>query len=202
MEIKLDIKSDADLINALLDARTTADGIKYLYTNYFGFLEHFIIQNSGNEQDAQDTFQEVIVSFINLVKHQKFRGDSSIKTFLFSMNRNIWFNELKKRERTTIREKKYEHLSASEESSMIGSLEHREASDQLMAIMDTLGENCKKILVLFYYENYSMKDLLKELDYENEQVVRNKKYKCLKKLEELIYSKEGLSEQLKNLLNG
>ena len=202
MEIKLEIRSDADLLQSLKDAGTTTEGIKYLYNNYFEFLKLFIVQNKGNEQDAQDIFQEVIVSFINLVKQEKFRGESSIKTFLYSMNRNIWFNELKKRERSTIREKKYEQLSTGEEKTMFNTLEHKEASDQLIAIMDSLGENCKKILVLFYYENYSMKDLLEELDYENEQVVRNKKYKCLKKLEELIFSKKGLSEQLKKLLNG
>ena len=202
MEIKLEIRSDADLLHSLKDARTTTEGIKYIYNNYFEFLKLFIVQNKGNEQDAQDIFQEVIVSFINLVKQEKFRGDSSIKTFLYSMNRNIWFNELKKRERATLREKKYEQLTTVEENAMLNTLEHKEASDQLIAIMDSLGENCKKILVLFYYENYSMKDLLEELDYENEQVVRNKKYKCLKKLEEMIFSKKGLSEQLKKLLNG
>src|SRR5436305_7169968 len=143
MEIKLEIKNDGDLLNALKDARMTQDGIKFLYSNYFEYLKIFIIQNNGNEQDAQDIFQEVIVSFINLVTQDKFRGESSIKTFLYSMNRNIWFNELKKRGRTTIREKKYDELSTKDETTLMNRLEHREASEQLITIMDALGENCR-----------------------------------------------------------
>ena len=71
-----------------------------------------------------------------------------------------------------------------------------------MKVLETLGDHCKKILVLYYYENQSMKEILAALHYENEQVVRNKKYKCLKKLEELIKNKPGLYQQLKNLLYG
>jgi RNA polymerase sigma factor, sigma-70 family len=201
MEKNLEIKSDADLIHLLMNAATMQEGIKYMYSSYFDYLRLFIIQNKGNEQDAQDIFQEVLVSFINLVKQQKFRAESSIKTFLYSMNRNLWYNELKKRGRTAIRESKYEQM-ATDETSLMSSMEQRETFHQLITIMNALGEDCKKILLLFYYENYSMRDLLEQFNYENEQVVRNKKYKCLKKLEEMIYSKKGLSEQLKNLLHG
>jgi hypothetical protein len=47
-----------------------------------------------------------------------------------------------------------------------------------------------------------MKDLRDELQYENEQVIRNKKYKCIKKLTDIIAENKGLSHQLKHLLNG
>ena len=60
----------------------------------------------------------------------------------------------------------------------------------------------KKILLLYYYENRSMKEILSELDYENEQIVRNKKYKCMKKLEQMIEEDGTLFQHLKNLLHG
>jgi hypothetical protein len=44
-----------------------------------------------------------------------------------------------------------------------------------------------------------MKEILSALPYENEQVVRNKKYKCLKRLEELVVGNSGLYEQLRNM---
>ena len=47
-----------------------------------------------------------------------------------------------------------------------------------------------------------MKEILAALHYENEQVVRNKKYKCLKKLETMINENPALHQQLKNLLHG
>jgi DNA-directed RNA polymerase specialized sigma subunit len=80
-------------------------------------------------------------------------------------------------------------------------IENREMNALLMKTMEELGETCKKILVLFYFENMSMKDMVASTSYENEQVVRNKKYKCLKKLEEMIMGNPVLYRQLKNLLH-
>jgi hypothetical protein len=44
--------------------------------------------------------------------------------------------------------------------------------------------------------------MLDALDYENEQVVRNKKYKCMKQLEQMIKDDPALKQTLKNLLHG
>jgi DNA-directed RNA polymerase specialized sigma subunit len=71
-----------------------------------------------------------------------------------------------------------------------------------MQVVEQLGDTCKKILVMFYYENLSMKEILSSLEYENEQVVRNKKYKCLKQLEQMITSNPSLTQTLKNILHG
>ena len=43
--------------------------------------------------------------------------------------------------------------------------------------------------------------MLAFLPYENEQVVRNKKYKCIKKLEELLYEDPNLANNLKTILS-
>ena len=196
------IISDSEVLDLLLDRKTEKDGILFLYQTHFEPLSWFVMNNNGNAEDAQDIFQEVMVSFIHLVQQGKFRGESTIKTFLYSMNRNIWFNELKRRGRSDEREKKFEMLKEEDQRSIDNVLEQRETNQQLIKIMEELGENCKKILILYYYENYSMKEILTELKYENEQVVRNKKYKCLKKLEEMIRSEKGLYHQLKNLLHG
>jgi RNA polymerase sigma factor (sigma-70 family) len=194
--------SDQELIVQLKDRQRENAGILYLYDNYFEHLSWWIKQNNGTEDDAKDIFQEAVIAFVNMVQQDKFRGESSIKTVLFSLNRYIWLNELKKRGRTSAREKKYGQAGEQFEASAEISMEQREAGKELVRIMDRLGEKCKKILLLFYYENYSMKQILSELDYENEQVARNKKYKCLKQLEEMLKEKKDLYAQFKNLLHG
>lgn len=202
MEQRYPTLSDAEVMALLTNSKTTTEGIRYLYKAYADYLNVFVINHNGTKEDAQDIFQEVIVAFINMVKQQTFRGESSIKTFLFALNRNIWFNELKRRGRAEQREKNFSSLTPVNEEAINRTLENREAHQQLLKVMEALGESCKKILVLYYYEDYSMKDLLTELDYENEQVVRNKKYKCLKKLEEMIQAQKNLFHQLKSLLHG
>ncbi|SHF45779.1 RNA polymerase sigma factor [Flavisolibacter ginsengisoli] len=194
--------SDAELLSNLLNNESVDNSIRFLYRQHFEFLSTYVLNNSGDIQDAEDIFQEVIVSFINLVKAGKFRGESSIKTFLYSINRNLWLNELKKRGRAQLRELRYEQVKEEQDLSSSLAIESREASVRLMATLNQLGETCKKILVLFYFENLPMKEILGALHYENEQVVRNKKYKCLKALEEMIRSDKTLYEQLKQFVNG
>jgi DNA-directed RNA polymerase specialized sigma24 family protein len=125
-----------------------------------------------------------------------------VKNFLFSLNRNIWLNELKRKGRAAQREINYEKGQERIATDVINTIVDREARSQVMKIVDELGETCKKILLMFYYENLSMKDILENLEYENEQVVRNKKYKCLKQLEQMIEIDPSLKQTLKNLLHG
>ena len=194
--------ADTELVSNLRSGQKMEDAVKALYKNYFESLSWYILQNSGTRQDAEDIFQEVIVTFIDLVQKDKYRGEASIKTFLFSLNRHIWLNELKKRGRAALREEKFEKGRETIDEDAGKMMAGRESSIQLRDLLDRLGENCKKILLLFYYENLSIKDILENLHYENEQVVRNKKYKCMKQLEQMIEKDPPLRQTLKNILHG
>lgn len=194
--------ADAELVINLRSGSRIDETIKAIYRTYFDGLSFYVINNSGSRQDAEDIFQEVVVSFIDLVQKDRFRGESTIRTFLFSLTRHIWLNELKRRSRAMAREIKYERVQEKTETDVSHLIGDREAKQLMMNLVSRLGETCKKILVMFYYENLSTKEMLDVLDYENEQVVRNKKYKCMKQLEEMIAGDPVLKQKLKNLLNG
>ena len=193
---------DAELVDNLRSGKKMDDAIKAIYRDHFEGLSWFVMNNSGSRQDAEDVFQEVVVNFIDLVQKDKFRGESSVKTFLFSMNRFMWLNELKRRGRSSARELKYEKEQDKAETDVSNFIIEKESRTAVMDLVESLGEICKKILVMFYYENLSMREILDKLDYENEQVVRNKKYKCLKQLEKIIAEKPSLKQTLKNLFHG
>jgi RNA polymerase sigma factor (sigma-70 family) len=194
--------SDLELVGAIRQGRAVDNAIKFIYREHFDSLCRYVENNSGSRQDAEDIFQEVLVNFIGLVQEDKFRGDSTVKTFLYSMTRNTWLNELKKRGRKELREMKYEKAKDESEMDVNHLIAGREATQQVISLVEQLGEGCKKILLLFYYENLPMKEILEATDYENEQVVRNKKYKCLKQLEQMISSNPTLKQNMKSLLHG
>ncbi len=193
--------SDAELLGILQTGADINPALRYLYRQHFSGLCHYIEQNHGNREDAEDIFQEVLVSFIELVRLNKFRGEASIKTFLYALNRNNWLNELKKRNRSQLRELKYENLKDNIEPGMEDIISGREARKQVFELVDRLGAVCKKILLAFYYEKLSMKEILEQSDYENEQVVRNKKYKCLKQLEQWLTEDDQLAQKIKQVLH-
>lgn len=178
--------SDAELIAAIGMGDQLNSAIFFIYQQYAEPVQAFILANSGMPADAEDIFQETVVVFIDLVKKDKFRGESSVKTFLTAIARNLWLNELKKRARSDLREKAFEHTRESTEMDVSQFIADREVKQQFVEVLGKLGEPCKKLLTLFYYENLSMKDIVHHLPYENEQVVRNKKYKCLQALTDLV----------------
>ena len=188
--------TDAELIAAIGDAKNLNKAILFLYQQYSETTCSFIIGYGGSRQDAEDVFQETVVSFIEIVKKGKYRMEASIKTFLVSVARNIWLNEVKKRERSGHREKQFElgrDQKVEDVSQQIGDLEKKR---QLRDLVYQLGEPCRKILLLFYYENLSMKEIVDHLPYENEQVVRNKKYKCLQQLTGIIKDNPSIARQI------
>ncbi len=193
---------DSELVENLKSGQRMDESIKAIYRSHFESLCWYVMNNSGTRQDAEDIFQEVVVNFIDMVQKDKFRGESTIKTFLFSLNRYTWLNELKRRGRAIAREEKYERGQERVEMDTSHFIADREGKSEVLRLVGELGEICRKILLLFYYENKSMKEILDVTDYETEQVVRNKKYKCLKQLEQMIMEKPFLKETLKNLLHG
>lgn len=193
---------DSELVANLRTGQRMDETIKTIYRNHFESLGWYVMSNSGTRQDAEDVFQEVVLAFIDLVQKDKFRGESTVKTFLYSLNRHTWLNELKRRGRALAREEKYEKGREQHEPDTAHFIADREAKSAIIQLVGSLGETCKKILLLFYYENLSMREILETMHYENEQVVRNKKYKCLKQLEQMLNEKPFLKDTLKNLLHG
>ena len=191
---------DAELIAAIKDKMELDKAIMYIYQQYSETVSSFITNNGGSQQDAQDIFQETVVAFIDIVKKDKYRMEASIKTFLVSIAKNIWYNELKKRERSGQREKLFERGRDTSEMDVSHYISDREIKQELRELLDKLGESCKKILILFYYENMAMKEIVTHLHYENEQVVRNKKYKCLQQLTGLVKDNPLIAKQVNEII--
>jgi RNA polymerase sigma factor (sigma-70 family) len=188
--------SDSELIVAVSDKRQLNDAILSIYRQYSGIVSSFIISYGASEQDADDVFQETVIAFIDIVQKGKFRMEASIKTFLVSVARNVWRNEQKKRMRTDFREQRFESGRPQSEDGINEWINESEAKRQLRDLVFQLGEPCRKLLMLFYYENLSMKEMLNYLPYENEQVVRNKKYKCLQQLTEMMKNHPSIAVSL------
>jgi RNA polymerase sigma factor (sigma-70 family) len=174
--------SEITLIEAIQNKMSLEEAIRQLYQEHLQVTRSFIIGQGGTEQDADDIFQETVVSFIDTVQKGKFRQESGIRTFLISIAKHLWFNEIRRRKRADKREKVYEMDRSQEDTEISIVIQDRELEKQLQNLISALGESCRKILNLFYYENLSMKEIVAHLHYENEQVVRNKKYKCLQQL--------------------
>ena len=193
--------TDSELIHALNDNKEIDSAIRFIYKNYYHFLEAYVVGNKGSTDDAADIIQDTIVAFITVVQEDKFRGESSVKSFLYAIVRNIWLTELKKRSNANNRNFVFEKAKDTTEKEVVEQLIKHEYHKSIQLLFEKLGEKCKQLLMLVYYEDLSMKDIVDKMpDYQNEQVLRNKKYKCMKQLEIMVNDNEPLRTQFKNAL--
>lgn len=192
--------TDEQLIADVQSSRGVNDAIRFLYKSHYRLLERYVLNNSGSHADAEDVVQEVMVSFIEMVRQGKYRGEASVKSFLYTLTRNLWITELRKRGADTKRNEIYETAREQWDDNVTQFISYKEAQSTVVALFEKLGEKCRKILTLFYYEDLSMKEILIQTEYENEQVLRNKKYKCLKEMTDMVHRNPSTFENVKSAL--
>ncbi len=172
--------------------------VQFLYQNYYEGVLAMIKSKGGNEEDAADIFQETVLTLVDKIKNNQFRGESSVKTFMVSVARNLWLHELRTRGRRNKREVTY--FADADVQETIGDRQFcKVETDTMKKIFDAVGDVCTQILTGYYYEELSMRQLLERFDFENEQVLRNRKSKCMKKLKEILSSNIQLLDQFKTL---
>ena len=152
------------------------------------FIKWLVSQNCPPDQ-ARELYQLTILIFHDNVARGKLTElRSSLKTYLFSIGKN----KLKEMQREQARLNQlfdhflYDHIDP-------GEIENRREYEALLELasdcLEKLGEPCKSLLELFYYQNLSMEEISKKLNYKNADSAKNQKYKCLKRLQR-IFQKE------------
>jgi len=187
--------SDSELVDMLKSSDTAKVDLAYkqIYLAHSEMVKTYVRRNSGTSEDAVDLFQDTMIVIYNNVRKKDFELNSQLNTYIFSIARNVWYKKLRKMNKT---------LSIDESSYRIGDdelngleiIEKLEKFEYLQSSISKLGKDCSNVLKSFYYDKKSMKQIGKEMNYASEQVARNKKMSCLKKLREIALSK---LEQLK-----
>ncbi len=166
----------------------------YLYKKYYQMAANFVKHNNGTEAEAEDVFQESLIAFYENIRSMKFRGESSIKTYLYATVRNTWYSYLRSNNNTFNIENP--ELSFVADVNEPDAAYNKELSDLINEMMDRIGDSCKKVLRYYYYDKLSMKEIQERMNFGTVKSAKTQKYKCLKKLIALVESKPGLKEFL------
>ena len=155
-------------------------------------LSFFKIANQYQlpEETALDIYQDSMVALIENVRKNKIDDlQSSIHTYFVGIGKFMIYNYLKSNKKIrleTIETIEYSHFS--EFSSDDESLNQREKA--LKVAYETLGEQCQQILNLFYFENKKLDEIQDLLKYENKDVLKSQKSRCISHLKKLLNPKK------------
>jgi RNA polymerase sigma factor (sigma-70 family) len=172
--------TDPEIVQALQEGNQKP-ALKQLY-QYYPVVRQMILKNSGNKSDAEDIFQEALIILCRKVKEENFQLTASIKTFLFSISRLQWLNELRRRKLSFKEE--LPDLPAADAENLETYIKEEEQFKKAEVALMKLGEKCRKLLQLFYSQKKSFKEIADLLDFSNEKIAKNQKYRCMEKARE------------------
>ena len=161
--------------------------VKGLY-GLFPAIKKHIVNNSGTSEDAKDVFQDALVVLYQKIKTGEFVLTVPLSTYLHAIVKNLWLQELRKRKKLTITE------TVTDIADSVTEQEH--SSDIALAAFNFLGEKCRQLLMLFYFQKKSFREIATFLSFSDEKVAKNQKYRCIQKAKEnyLILSKTDTHE--------
>jgi RNA polymerase sigma factor (sigma-70 family) len=176
--------SDEALLKGLKNRRT--DCIRHLYREFFPLTRSIVEKNSGNVEDAEDVFQDVLI-----ILYEKIRSDSlslhcSLKTYFFSICKNIWMQRLDRKWRLLYQDElvqepseDYDHMTipVNEEDLERKRLYHHYFS--------SLPEDCQKVIKMFI-DQVPFKEIAIKMGYKSEAYAKTRKYLCKNMLRKKI----------------
>ena len=174
---------------------------KRLYSDYQQDVFQFLIYLVKNRDTAEDLMQEVFIRVMKSFDH--FQGNSSEKTWLFSIAKNVAIDYFRKQ--STIRKRVMEKFDWSKSDVVSeGALpqEIAEQNDEIKALyscMDQCTTDQKLVIVMRYIQDLSIVETAEVLGW-TEGKVKTTQHRAIKKLRELMTArkKEGENnEQIK-----
>ena len=156
------------------------EALDYLYNKYYRMMTKIVLNNSGTEEEAKDIYQEALIVFWQKAVKGDLVLTSKISTFIYSICLNLWRKELDRKGKLSREEK---------DGVDTMDYEAEERSVLIRECIEELGETCKKILTYYYFDGMNMVEIAEKLNFANTDTAKTKKYKCKKRLDQLIKTK-------------
>jgi len=177
------IQSDQRLVEQLQAGNEQA--LVALYQANRKPIAAFVTRNNGTPDDAEDMLQEALVILWERVRSGKFELTAQLSTFLYATVRNLWHRRLSRMKREIPSEVDPERVE-DDRASALDELIDDEQTRMVRTALNKLGEPCRTLLLLFYWEELSTEQIATQMGFANADTVKSKKYQCKKALEKIL----------------
>jgi len=178
--------SEQQLIQLLKEA--DKDVLKRIYTEHRSSFIFFAQKFCSSKEDIVDAYQDAIIVLQEKAIQGKIEElNCTLKTYLFGIGKYMLYEKMRKQNKM-VSEPKSKHEEYNYHSIATDFLgeEPNKKELQLQHAFATLGKKCKEILSLFYYRGYTIEEIYLYLNYENKNVVKSQKSRCIKQLKDKI----------------
>lgn len=161
------------------------DALVMIYQQNRKAIVSLVLKNNGSHADADDVLQDSVIILWERVRSGRFEYTARLSTFLFAIAKNVWSRKRAKRQRETPTELESDMLESGDASQLELMIES-ERSQTVASALEKLGDPCKTLLLLYYWEEKSQEDIAAQMGFANAATVKSKKYTCKKMLEKIL----------------
>jgi len=148
----------------------------------------YIIKNSGTEEEGQSFFRWALMKARENMKNSNYKDEHKIEAYVFSIARNLWLDELRKKKNKQQREtnlEEKEHWVADNSISPLEKIIKEEEINHIHKQLKLLGEKCEQVFQLHYFEEFSFEKMAKLLNIKA-NALRKRHFDCKKKLQRAL----------------
>lgn len=160
--------------------------IEDIYKEYRAGFLLFANRYDLDQDQCLDVYQDAIIALCeNAQKGHLDDLSSSLKTYLFSIGKYMIFSEMKK----TKKELNYEHLDNLQFDFEWEDYSEEKENQTVVLMRDALskmGAKCQQMLRLFYYEEKDLDEITELMGYDNKDVTKSQKSRCVRQLKKII----------------
>jgi RNA polymerase sigma factor (sigma-70 family) len=162
------------------------DCIKYLYRNYFPLVKSIVVKNSGSYEDAEDVFQDGLITLYHKASTGRITLNCNLKTFFYSICKNIWFQRLDRKWRLLYQDEILNEPTVEYENEENELTEVKLEKMRLFHVhFLSLPDECQKLLTCFVAK-IPLKEIAKLMGFKNERYAKQRKYLCKNMLRKRI----------------
>lgn len=178
------LNSDA-LILDLIRKREDGEALAMLYNANRRAVTSYVLKNSGTSDDAEDLLQDALIVLWEKVRSGNFHYESKLSTFVMATVKNMWLRRLARGRKEVPGAEAVDRYPA-DDPSPLEDLMESESAAAVQQAMQKIGDPCRTLLLLFYWEERSLVEIAAEMGFANADTVKSKKYQCKKALENLL----------------
>ncbi len=150
--------------------------VEEIINEYFKLLFKISYNYTLDAFKAEDIVQEVFLKFYRA--RNTFNDDEHIKNWLIRVTKNLSLNAVKKKKRILLNDEYINDLPDN-------SFSFKSVNDEMTACVMSLKDNYKDIILLYYYDDLSIKEIAQVLKI-TETNVQTRLDRARKKLKEII----------------
>jgi RNA polymerase sigma-70 factor (ECF subfamily) len=147
------------------------------------------------KEDCKEIFQHaVVILYDNVMKQKVAENKSSLKTYLFGIAKFKAYEYIRFKQKWTTNDT-FPMLKDHVVGDIEDKLDYENKLNEVQQALSEMGDPCKSVLKLFYYQQLNMESITQLMGYKNADTTKNIKYKCIKRLRKHIFEHKEVNQQ-------